>query len=61
MPMYAPDGDGTRPEPLIMRILLRPFIYRHPKAWGSIYLAVGTWLVILGVILCSVGFWWGRR
>ncbi len=57
--MYAPNGDVTRPEPLIMRILVRPFIYRHPKAWGSMYLAVGTWLVILGVILCSVGFWWG--
>jgi signal transduction histidine kinase len=59
MPMYAPNGDVTRPEPLIMRILVRPFIYRHAKAWGSMYLAVGTWLVILGVILCSVGFWWG--
>jgi signal transduction histidine kinase len=59
MPMYAPKDDVTSSEPLIMRILLRPFIYRRSKAWGSMYLVVGAWLVILGVILCSVGFWWG--
>jgi hypothetical protein len=44
---------------LIMKLPAGAFVYRHPKALGSMYLAVGTWLVILGVILCSVGFWWG--
>ena len=42
-----------------MRILLRPAAYRHPKAWGGVCVAVGLWLFVLGVILCSYGFWWG--
>ena len=57
--MYAPGGDGAPPEPLIMRILLRPAAYRHPKAWGRVCLAVSLWLFFLGVILCAYGFWWG--
>ncbi len=57
--MYAPSDDGTPPEPLIMRILLRPAAYRHPRAWGRVCLAVSLWLFVLGVILCAYGFWWG--
>ena len=57
--IYAPSGDGAPPEPLIMRILLRPAAYRHPKAWGRVCLAVSLWLFFLGVILCAYGFWWG--
>src|SRR5450631_2141064 len=57
--MYAPSDDSAPPEPLIMRILLRPAAYRHPKAWGRVCLAVSLWLFFLGVILCSYGFWWG--
>ncbi len=57
--MHAPAGNVVPRQPSILRILVRPFIYRHPKAWGSMYLAVGTWLVILGAVLCSAGLWWG--
>ena len=57
--MRASDDSVTRPEPLVMRVLLRPSAYRHPKAWGSACLAAGLWLVILGTILCAYGFWWG--
>jgi signal transduction histidine kinase len=57
--MPAPSDNATPSEPLIMRILLRPAAYRHPKAWGSVCVAVGLWLFVLGVILCSYGFWWG--
>jgi signal transduction histidine kinase len=42
-----------------MRILVRRYVYRHPRAWGSVCLAAGSWLVILGTILCAYGFWWG--
>jgi signal transduction histidine kinase len=45
--------------PLIMRILVRPAAYRHPRAYGGACLAAGLWLVLLGIILCSYGFWWG--
>jgi signal transduction histidine kinase len=57
--MYAPSDNVTPPQPLIMRILVRPAAYRHPKAWGGICLAVGLWLFILGLILCSYSYWWG--
>jgi signal transduction histidine kinase len=57
--MRASDDNVTRPEPLVMRVLLRPSAYRHPKAWGGACVAAGLWLVILGAILCSYGFWWG--
>jgi signal transduction histidine kinase len=42
-----------------MRILVRKFVYRHPKAWAGLQSAVAIWLIILGAILCSYGFWWG--
>jgi signal transduction histidine kinase len=57
--IYAPSEDSTASEPLIMRILLRPAAYRHPKAWGRVCLAVSLWLFFLGVVLWSYGFWWG--
>ena len=57
--MRASGDSGTRREPLLMRILVRPKAYRHPKFWGGMCLGAGLWLVILGVILCSYGFWWG--
>jgi signal transduction histidine kinase len=59
IPVRAQSDSVTPPEPLIMRFLLRPAAYRHPKAWGGVCLAVGLWLFVLGVILCSFGFWWG--
>jgi hypothetical protein len=54
--MYAAE-NVTRS--LIMKLPAGAFVYRHPKACGSIYLAVGAWLVILGAILCGYGYWWG--
>ena len=57
--MHATTDNITPSQPRLMRILVRRFVYRHPKAWGSACLAAGLWLVILGTILCSYGFWWG--
>jgi hypothetical protein len=58
-PMNAPSDNVKPSQPLLMRILVRPMVYRHPKAWGALELAAGSWVFILGVILCSYGFWWG--
>jgi hypothetical protein len=53
-------ADNVPPsQPLLMKILVRPFVYRHPKAWAGLESAVAIWLIILGTILCSYGFWWG--
>jgi signal transduction histidine kinase len=57
--MDAPTDTVTPRQPLIIRFLVRPAAYRHPKAWGGVCLAVGLWLFILGLILFSYGFWWG--
>jgi hypothetical protein len=57
--MHAPTDNVAPSQPLLMRILVRPFVYRHPRAWGGVCLAAGTWVFILGAILCSYGFWWG--
>ncbi len=57
--MNASTDDITRSQPLAMRILVRPFVYRHPKAWATLCMPVGLWLCILGLILCAYGFWWG--
>jgi signal transduction histidine kinase len=55
----ARSGNGTRSQPWLLRFLVRPAAYRHPRAWGVTCLVVGGWLFVLGVILCSTGFWWG--
>ena len=55
----APGDDVIPAQPLLMRILIRPYVYRHPRAWGSVCLAAGSWICILGTILCAYGFWWG--
>src|SRR3984957_13559400 len=57
--MRPPNDDATPRRPLIMRILVRPAAYRHPRAYGGACLAAGLWVFVLGVILCSYGFWWG--
>jgi hypothetical protein len=57
--MNASIDEIARSQPLAMRILIRRFVYRHPKAWASLCLAAGSWVVILGTILCVYGFWWG--
>jgi signal transduction histidine kinase len=59
IPMRTPGDNVTPSQPLIMRFLVRPGAYRHPRAWGGVCLAVGLWLSVLGVILCAYGFWWG--
>ena len=57
--MQAPEGDVPVRESLLIRILIKRFLYRHPKAWGGAYLVAGCVHVFLGLILAAYGFWWG--
>ena len=52
-------SPGNAIEPLLMRILIRRFLYRHPKAWGGAYLVAGCVHVFLGLILTVYGYRWG--
>ena len=51
--------NGPPDTNMIMKILVRPGAYRHPKAWAATCLAAGLWLFILGALLCSQRYWWG--
>ncbi len=54
--MHAPTGDAR---PWTVRLLVRPFEYRHPLAWGGVLFGSALCLILLGAILCSAGYWWG--
>jgi hypothetical protein len=49
----------ARAQPLVMRILVRRMVYRHPRAWAGICATAGLWVSVMGVILLSYRFWWG--
>jgi hypothetical protein len=58
--MSATTDSVPAGRPLIMRLLIRKWVYRHhPRAWAALCMIVGVWLVIEGAMMCSVGFWWG--
>ena len=43
---------------LVTRILVKRFLYRHPKAWGGAYLTAGCVHVFLGLIMSAYGYRW---
>jgi hypothetical protein len=57
--MSASSENFAHAQPLVMRILVRPSVYRHPRAWGGVCAAAGLWVFALGIILCAYRFWWG--
>jgi signal transduction histidine kinase len=57
--MSASSESVARAQPWVMRMLVRPVVYRHPRAWGSVCSVAGLWVFVLGIILCSYRFWWG--
>lgn len=42
-----------------MKLPAGAFAYRHPKGIGAALFAEGIWLLVLGAILYSGGFYWG--
>ena len=59
--MYALNENGVPvSRPIIERSLIwYSFVYRYARAFATVHFVVGTWLVILGLILCSYGYFWG--
>ena len=57
--MTTPTEHVNRPRSLIMKYPGGAFAYRHPRTFASVEFVVGIWLVVLGAILCSGGYWWG--
>jgi len=40
-PMNASSDSAGYAQPLLMRVLVRPSVYRHPRACGRVCLAAG--------------------
>jgi signal transduction histidine kinase len=57
--MSTPTDDVPPERPLITRILVRPYAYRHPRVWGSLLGVAGFVHLFLAAVLTSYGFWWG--
>ena len=57
--MRAPADSTLPPRPVLMRLTVRSWEYRHPRAWAGFRFACGIWNLGLGVLLLSYGYWVG--
>jgi hypothetical protein len=57
--MRAPADSTLPPRPVLMRLTVRSWEYRHPRAWAGFRFACGIWNLGLGVLLLSYGYWLG--
>jgi signal transduction histidine kinase len=54
----VPAGRGPAPRPVLERLLIRSWEYRHPHAWTAFRMICGIWNMILGILLVAYGFYW---
>ena len=57
--MHAPTDNVTPPRPVLMRLLVRSWEYRHPRPWVRVRVGCGIWNLGLGVLLLASGYWLG--
>jgi signal transduction histidine kinase len=55
----APGDNAAPPRSILMRLVVRSWEYRHPRAWAGFRFAAGVWNLGLGVLLLSNGYWFG--
>jgi signal transduction histidine kinase len=55
----APTFRPAPARPLLVRLLVRPREYRHPRRWTGIRVASGVFNVVLGVLLLAGVRWLG--
>jgi hypothetical protein len=58
--MYATTDNLTPQQPVLMRLLVRSWEYRHPRTWTLVRFAAGIWNLFLGVFLLATGPWLGQ-
>jgi signal transduction histidine kinase len=51
-------ANGPAPRPLLARLLIRSWEYRHPYGWLAFRMVAGAWNVILAILLFAYGFYW---
>jgi peptidoglycan/LPS O-acetylase OafA/YrhL len=54
--MYATSDNHTPRQPALMRVLVRSWEYRRPRAWVRARIALGIWNLVLGVLLVALGY-----
>jgi hypothetical protein len=57
--MHAPTDNVTPSQPVLMRLLVRSWEYRHPRIWVRVRFGCGIWNLCLGVLLLASGHWLG--
>jgi hypothetical protein len=56
--MNTATGHATHTRSVIMKFPGGGFGYRHPRTLGAAEIVVGMWVVFLGILLLSQGYWW---
>jgi hypothetical protein len=51
--------DNFHSRPLILKIMFRSWDYRFPRTIAGIRYVSGAWLLFLGALLLTYGFYWG--
>ena len=57
--MHALADNVTPSQPILMRLLVRSWEYRHRRVWVRVRFACGIFNLGLGVLLLSLGHWPG--
>jgi hypothetical protein len=57
--MQASNANTARPRSVIMKILVRSWEYSYPSVTAGVRAVIGILVILIGVILCVIGFWWG--
>ncbi len=45
--------------PWIVRQFVTNYGWRHVKVIAGVRAVVALWLLVLGIIFCAYGYWWG--
>ncbi len=54
--MHTTTAKMTPPRPTLMRVLIRSWEYRNPRTWVRIRIVLGTWNLVLGILLVALGY-----
>ena len=54
--MRTTTDNVTRPQPTLARVLIRSWEYRKPRTWVRVRIVLGTWNLVLGVLLVALGY-----
>ena len=57
--MQPPSRDMLRSRPVLMRLLVRSWDYRHPRVWARVRFAAAIWNLGVGVLILVAGYWVG--